>query len=221
MKRMLFLIISLFVCLTECLGQYICEGASCSNKPRSEQPGSPQYITNPDTIRFIAENVNENDLDCPYPTFWTYSNENRLIIRGAKATGQVVKVYRGTSCDIHKSILAVPILYKGQKEWAATGYDGQPVFVDHTLAFLLLEQSYWCDGLPTEPTKYHKCAYCGNSYASVKFKAKIGDSVSTSTYYSNCKGTCSKSPNGNHDNLALSDITKCQSARTGNVFSTQ
>lgn len=192
--------------------QYICDDSASIYKPTilGGKKTPEEILQQSKEKRSRARGL---EIACSIPTFLDFVIERGVLVKKvceANATGVAINIDRYASCDINKQMLAVPIHYNGKDNWAVTGFDGKPVFMDACFITLLTNPDYWCDGLPDEPTKYNTCGICSRQYASQIFKAKIGDKITTTTYYpSTSLMKCFTSKSGSHDNLQLTPTTGC------------
>ncbi|MDP3147488.1 MAG: hypothetical protein Q8N83_00025 [Ignavibacteria bacterium] len=220
------LIIFLFLINGYSFCQIICEDNLCTNKIETndifQKVQSDANILKKESKLKRQKLKSEGkrfDLNCDYPSFWIWDSKNGKQIKkiiSAEAIGTSIRIYREMSCDVNKSMLAVPIKFNGEEHWAVTNFEGESVFLDNAFINLITHEDYWCDGLPLEPTMYHVCNICKERYASQLFEAKIGDKDTLVTYYSgNAMGQCIDGKN--HDNRNLK-ITKGCPKSEGNDY---
>jgi len=167
------------------------------------------------TIETVSKVKELKPLDvCETVLFWYGNSKEEATIY---KYNHPIMLDRKENCDKDIETYMILINHKVRgKHYVVTRYrDGELVFLDKAFSVILINPDYWCDGLPSESTKYHKCTICGKEYASQKFIAKTGNNEAINIFYANARGTCSNGKN--HDNLELVSIPKCPVSK-GNTY---
>ncbi|MBT7144741.1 MAG: hypothetical protein HN704_13045 [Bacteroidetes bacterium] len=208
MKKIIYLI-SIFISISIiCKSQVICDDTNCIAIGLTDDLiKEPDKIIRKSKHKFdeLKKYNKKFEVDCEWPTFYIFNKHGEKYLSHAEAVGTAVEIKNHSNTIQAKFI---PITWRGEEQLVVNDFNGDAIFMDMDFKHYIIKKQFWCKGLPFEPTRYHKCKYCDETYKTQKFKNEFDEKNSIENFVINGRN-CQSSKNDNHNDMKLYNVEDC------------